>query len=36
MAAREGREFIGFDIEAKYVDMANKRAKRELSTPKLF
>ena len=36
MAAREGREFIGFDIEAKYVDMANKRAKRELSTLKLF
>ena len=36
MAAREGREFIGFDIEAKYVDMANKRAKRELSTPTLF
>jgi DNA modification methylase len=36
MAAREGREFIGFDIEAKYVDMANKRVKRELSTPKLF
>lgn len=36
MAAREGREFIGFDIEAKYVDMANKRAQRELSTPTLF
>lgn len=25
MAAKEGREFIGFDINSKYVDIANKR-----------
>lgn len=25
MAAKEGRKFIGYDIEKKYVDMANKR-----------
>jgi DNA modification methylase len=36
MAAKEGRQFIGFDIEAKYVDMANKRAQTHLSTPTLF
>ena len=36
MAAKEGRQFIGFDIEAKYVDMANKRAHTHLSTPTLF
>lgn len=26
MAAKEGRKFIGFDINKKYVDMSNKRA----------
>lgn len=25
MSAKEGRNFIGFDVEKKYVDMANKR-----------
>jgi len=25
MAAKEGRKFIGYDIERKYVGMANKR-----------
>jgi site-specific DNA-methyltransferase (adenine-specific) len=36
MAAKEGRQFIGFDINATYVDMANKRAQTHLSTPTLF
>lgn len=30
MAAKEGRRFIGFDIEQKYVDMGNKRAAQYL------
>lgn len=36
MAAREGRRFIGFDVEAKYCDMANARAQREMMQPKLL
>lgn len=36
MAAREGRRFIGFDIEEKYCTMANERAQRELMQPKLL
>lgn len=36
MAAKEGRRFIGFDIEAKYVDMANKRVKDITAQTQLF
>jgi DNA modification methylase len=36
MAAKEGRRFIGFDIEQKYVEMSNKRAKVHLNQQKLF
>jgi DNA modification methylase len=36
MAAKEGRRFIGFDIEKKYVDMANKRCENILSQHQLF
>lgn len=36
MAAREGRRFIGFDIEEKYCTMANERAQRELMQLKLL
>lgn len=36
MAAKENRRFIGFDIEKKYVDMANKRAEHHLRRPSLF
>jgi DNA modification methylase len=36
MAAKDGRQFIGFDINATYVDMANKRAQTHLSKPTLF
>lgn len=36
MAASEGREFIGFDVKKKYVDMANARAEKILKEPKLF
>jgi len=31
MAAKEGRRFIGYDINQRYVDMANDRANREQS-----
>ncbi|MGL4638325.1 MAG: DNA-methyltransferase, partial [Shewanella sp.] len=36
MAAKEGRKFIGFDIEAKYVEMSNKRVNVHLMQPALF
>ncbi len=40
MAAREGRRFIGFDIDPKHATAANERAQRELmayqSRPQLF
>ena len=36
MAVKEGRKCIGFDIESKYCDMANKRIKQHLNIPKLF
>ena len=36
MAAKEGRDFIGFDIEKDYCDMANKRAKEFLNQKTLF
>jgi len=36
MAARTKRNFIGFDIEQKYVEMANKRIKYIFQTPTLF
>ena len=36
MAAKEGRKFIGFDIEQKYVDMANKRVQTILRQPTLL
>ena len=36
MAAKEGRRFIGFDIESKYVEMANKRCETILAQPQLF
>ena len=36
MAARTKRNFIGFDIEKKYVDMGNKRCKYIFQTPTLF
>jgi len=36
MSAKEGRKFIGFDIEPKYVEMSNKRCRLILSQPQLF
>lgn len=36
MAAKEGRRFIGYDIEEKYVRMAQERCKRILAQPGLF
>jgi DNA modification methylase len=36
MAAREGRRFIGYEINPKYCDMANKRCKQYLDAPTLF
>ena len=36
MAAKEGREFIGFDIEPKYVEMANARCSEHLKQTSLF
>jgi len=36
MAARTKRNFIGFDIEQEYVDMANKRCNYIFQTPTLF
>lgn len=36
MALKEGRNFIGFDIEQKYVDYANKRCEKIKQTPELF
>jgi len=36
MAAKEGREFIGFDIEQKYVEMANVRCSEHLKQTSLF
>ena len=36
MSAEENREFIGFDIENKYVNMSNERCNIILNQPKLF
>jgi DNA modification methylase len=36
MAARNKRNFIGYDIEQNYVDMSNKRCKYIFQTPTLF
>jgi site-specific DNA-methyltransferase (adenine-specific) len=36
MAIREGRRAIGYDIEKKYVDMANNRVKAIQAQPSLF
>ena len=36
MAAKEGRDFIGFDIEPKYVEMANARCSEHLKQTTLF
>jgi site-specific DNA-methyltransferase (adenine-specific) len=36
MAAKEGRRFIGFDVEEKYVTMANERAQKVLAQPAMF
>ena len=36
MAAKENRNFIGFDIEKKYVDMSNDRCREHLQTQSLF
>ena len=36
MAAKEGRQFIGFDIEKKYVEIAEKRVNKILKNPTLF
>ena len=36
MAAKENRNFIGFDVEKKYVEMGNKRCVEHLRTQSLF
>jgi len=36
MAVKEGRRFIGFDIEEKYVEMSNKRVSHYIKNPELF
>ena len=36
MSIKEGRNFIGFDIEPKYVEIANKRVDLIKQTPQLF
>jgi len=36
MAAKEDRNFIGFDIEKKYVDMANERCKEHKQQLRMF
>jgi site-specific DNA-methyltransferase (adenine-specific) len=36
MAAKENRNFIGFDIEKKYVEMGNKRCVEYLRTQSIF
>lgn len=36
MAAKENRNFIGFDVEKKYVAMGNKRCAEHLRTQSLF
>lgn len=36
MAAKEGRRFIGYDVNVKYVEMANERVKQIKLQPELF
>jgi DNA modification methylase len=36
MAAKEGRRFVGFDVNPDYVDMASKRAKEQKQQQQLF
>lgn len=36
MSAKEGRKFVGFDVEQKYVDMANDRIKNHIAQQRLF
>jgi DNA modification methylase len=36
MSVKENRNFVGFEITKKYVDMSNKRVKKILDNPTLF
>jgi len=36
MSAKEGRDFIGFDVEPKYVEMANNRCKEYINQLTIF
>lgn len=36
MSAKEKRQFVGFEIESKYADLANKRASKIINEPTLF
>ena len=36
MAIKEGRRFVGFDVEQKYVNMSNERCRAIMSQPSLF
>lgn len=36
MSVQEGRKFIGYEIEPKYVDMATNRVQKEIMQQKLF
>lgn len=36
MSAKEGRRFVGFDIEEKYVKMSNERCELIMKQPQLF
>jgi DNA modification methylase len=36
MAAKENRQFIGFDVNSKYVEMANKRVQNATAQVSLF
>jgi hypothetical protein len=36
MSAKENRNFVGFEITKKHVDMSNKRVKKIYDNPPLF
>jgi site-specific DNA-methyltransferase (adenine-specific) len=36
MSAKEGRQFVGFDVKRTYVDMSNKRCEAIIKQPQLF
>jgi site-specific DNA-methyltransferase (adenine-specific) len=36
MSAKEGRQFVGFDVKKTYVDMSNKRCEAIIKQPQLF